>query len=94
MSALICPCCQRRLHAPEGCAGLLVQCAECRQTFTAPPGADTETKSLAEEADDATAAPERFERPVRGRRDLKQLGCLLGMAGAGLALVWAWLRWG
>jgi len=67
MASIPCPCCQRLLDAPAGCAGLAVQCALCQHTFTAPAAAPTPAALTPPPADEAEA-PERFKRPLPGHR--------------------------
>jgi hypothetical protein len=74
MAEITCPFCQRRLHAPAGCAGLLVQCAECKHTFVAP--RDSSPAGPVPGADDVLDAPEVFRRPLPPHR-----GALLLVGG-------------
>jgi hypothetical protein len=87
MAEITCPSCQRRLFAPSGCAGLLVQCAECQHIFAAPPDANASATSWpALDADAEKEAPERFRRPLLPHRGalifVGGLFSVIGLTGA------------
>jgi hypothetical protein len=71
---ITCPSCQRKLQVPEEYFGKLVQCPECKQTFTAAPSAPAAppAASAAPAAAEPTSVPaaeaEPLPPPVRERR--------------------------
>lgn len=92
MAEIPCPACRRALHAPEGCAGLPVECAECGHRFIAPPATGAPDAPAAD--DDTADAPERFRRPPQfSRGALAVSGGLVAVLAALAVLAWLGLRW-